>query len=144
MTIKVLEHNGIYTAYRRVVKRSDDGQLYESVKRIDFPFPPPDETQWPAWAVSLTHDALDAGLQIFFDKWNFGNGSVGEGHIYQHLCDERERRKLEDNNPGVVILTGHNAPAISHKKDPDSGMFMTSQSKLTFAAGGTMKISGKK
>lgn len=98
MTIKVLEHNGVYTAYRRIVKRSDDGQLYESIKRIDLPFPPTDESLWPVWAVSLTHDELDVGLQLFFDKWNFGNGTNGEGKIYQHLCDERDRRKQEDSN----------------------------------------------
>ena len=100
MTIKVLEHNGVYTAYRRIVKRSDDGQLYESIKRIDLPFPPTDESIWPVWAVSLTYDELDVGLQLFFDKWNFGNGTNGEGKIYQCLCDERDRRKQEDKNLG--------------------------------------------
>jgi hypothetical protein len=102
MTIKVLEHNGVYTAYRRIVKRSDDGQLYESIKRIDLPFPPTDLSLWPVWAVSLTHDELDVGLQLFFDKWNFGNGTNGEGKVYQHLCDERERRKQEDKNLGPI------------------------------------------
>jgi hypothetical protein len=103
MTIKVLEHNGIYTAYRRIVKRSDDGQLYESVKRIDFPFPPPDETIWPGWAVSLTTDALDAGLQIFFDRWNFGDGKRGDEKIYSCLCDERERRVTDSP---VLVTSG--------------------------------------
>ena len=100
MTVKVLEHNGVYTAYRRIVKRSDAGQLYESIKRIDLPFPPTDESIWPVWSVSLTHDELDVGLQLFFDKWNFGNGTNGEGKVYQCLCDERDRRKQEDRNLG--------------------------------------------
>jgi hypothetical protein len=117
MTVKVLEHNGIYTAYRRIIKRSDDGQLYESVKRINLPFPPTDETLWPVWAVSLNTDALDAGLQIFFDKWNFGNGSVGEEKIYQYLCDERDRRKRQNGNPPIVV-NGGSLSLPAYKRDP--------------------------
>lgn len=94
MTIKVLEHNGIYTAYRRVVRRTDDGQLYESVKRLDIPIPPPKKTQWQHWAASLLSEELDVGIQIFFDKWNFGNGTDGEREIYDLLYNERALRIL--------------------------------------------------
>ncbi len=104
MTIKVLEHNGIYTAYRRIMKRSDDGHLYESVKRIDFPFPPTDESNWQEWSVALTPDALDVGMQIFFDKWNFGNGSPQEGELYQCLCNEDQRRKAGPQHGGQVTI----------------------------------------
>ena len=103
MTIKVLEHNGIYTTYRRIIKRSDDGQLYESLKRIDFPSPPPNKDAWSMWSVALTHDALDAGIQIYFDKWNFGNGTNGERAIYELLYDERISRKTAD---GILVTAG--------------------------------------
>jgi len=142
MTVKVLEHNGVYTAYRRIIKRSDDGQLYESSKRIDLPFPPTDESLWPVWAVSLTHDELDVGLQLFFDKWNFGNGTNGEGKVYQCLCDERDRRKLEDTDN--VVVTPGGAPALTYKNDSDSGIYMPSQSKLTFSQGNSLKVRAKK
>jgi len=140
MTVKVLEHNGVYTAYRRIIKRSDDGQLYESSKRIDLPFPPTDESLWPVWAVSLTHDELDVGLQLFFDKWNFGNGTDGEGRVYQCLCDERERRKAADSDSSITV----NPQGKISFNDPDTGIYMPSKSKLTFAAGNTMKVRGKK
>jgi hypothetical protein len=106
MAIEVLEHNGIYTAYRRTYKRGDDGHLFESVKRIDFTFPPA-KTEWNAWALSLTPDALDVGMQIFFDRWNFGNGTAAEGEIYNLLCDEHVRRKDQDkivlNTNGLTV-----------------------------------------
>jgi len=105
MTIKVLEHNGIYTAYRRVVKRTDDGQLYESLKRIDFPSPPTKESQWGHWAMALLSDELDAGLQIYFDKWNFGNGSDGERMIYDILYNERATRD-ETKDAKIKIAGG--------------------------------------
>jgi len=130
MTVKVVEHNGVYTAYRRIVKRSDDGQLYESIKRIDLPFPPTDESIWPVWAVSLTHDELDVGLQLFFDKWNFGNGTDGEGRVYQGLCDERERRKAADVDSRISV---NPKGKISFKNDPDSGMYQPSGSKIKFS-----------
>ena len=96
MAIEVLEHNGIYTAYRRTFKRGSDGQLFESVKRIDFTFPPI-KAELNEWALSLTPDALDVGMQIFFDRWNFGNGTTTEGDIYHLLCDEHQRRKNQDD-----------------------------------------------
>ena len=116
MTIKVLEHNGIYTAYRRVMKRSDDGKLYESVKRVVFPFPPLDESKWPEWAISLTPDALEVGMQIFFDKWNFGNGSPQEEQLYQCLCNEDKRRRAGPTHGmvgrGSFTTSGENNVAI--------------------------------
>lgn len=105
MTIKVLEHNGIYTAYRRIMKRSDDGQLYESVKRIDFPFLPPDESDWQDWSMSLSPESLDVGLQIFFDKWNFGNGAPIEERAYRCLYREQQRRKWNDDDVAKVSVT---------------------------------------
>ena len=105
MTVAVLEHEGIYTAYRRIIRRGEDGRLYESVKRINLDFPPTDESRWPGWAMSLTPDELDAGLQIFFDRWNFGKGHDIERRIYDTLTDERTRRKLEDEHPMVVVNT---------------------------------------
>lgn len=99
MTIRVLEHNGIYTAYRRVMKRNDDGKLFESVKRIDFPFPPPERDAWAGWLTALTPDALDAGMQIFFDKWNFGRGAPLEKEIYERLYAEIQRRKSNLDGP---------------------------------------------
>ena len=146
MTIKVLEHNGVYTAYRRIVKRSDDGQLYESIKRIDLPFPPTDESIWPVWSVSLNHDELDVGLQLFFDKWNFGNGTNGEGKVYQCLCDERDRRKLEDNDKVIPSGAPRNHPAhkVVTEYDSDSGIYMPSHSEIGISAGNTMKVQAKK
>lgn len=141
MTIKVLEHNGVYTAYRRIVKRSDDGQLYESIKRIDLPFPPTDESIWPVWSVSLTHDELDVGLQLFFDKWNFGNGTNGEGKVYQCLCDERDRRKAADIDSRISV---NPQGKLSFKNDSDSGIYMPSQSKLNFSAGSSLQVQTKK
>ena len=93
MTIRVLEHKGVYTAHRLVVRRSDDGKLYESIKRINLTLPPPDESLWDNWSLSLSEDELDVGLQIFFDRWNFGNGLDGEGRVYKCLYSERERRR---------------------------------------------------
>jgi len=105
MTIKVLEHNGIYTAYRRVSKRTDDGELYESLSRVEFPAPPPIKNEWPAWSMSLSHDELEVGIQIYFDKWNFGNGVNGEQEVYELLHDERIARK---EHKGVEInFAGH-------------------------------------
>jgi hypothetical protein len=106
MTIKVLEHNGIYTIYRRIVKRSDSGQLYESIKRIDLSLPPLDKSDWPSWATSLTCDQLDGILQVFFDKWNFGNGSSGEGRIYQCLLNERDHRRTSVINDSRIVTAG--------------------------------------
>ena len=105
MTVKVLEHNGMYTAHRLVVRRSDDGKLYESIKRIGLSYPPPDDSQWPNWARTLTEDELDVGLQIFFDRWSFGTGSEGDRAVYACLCGERERRRMEDEHPMVVVST---------------------------------------
>lgn len=99
MTIKVLEHDGIYTAHRLVVRRSDDGTLHEAIKRITLNFPPPDESRWPEWAKNLSEDELEVNLQVFFDRWNFGDGKPGEGRIYQHLCNERQRRKIDSEHP---------------------------------------------
>lgn len=93
MTIEVLEHNGIYTAYRRTVKRGSDGKLFDSVTRIDIPLPPPHKSEWAAWATTLTKDSLEVGLQVFFDKWNFGNGNPLERKIYQCLFEERQSRR---------------------------------------------------
>lgn len=108
MTIEVLEHKGIYTAYRRTVKRGSDGKLFESVKRINFPFPPPEKDKWSHWAVSLSADELDAGLQIFFDKWNFGNGQSKEREVYQILYNENHRRRsaVGSSKTGNVVV-GH-------------------------------------
>jgi len=117
MTIEVLEHNGIYTAYRRIFKRGSDGQLFESVKRIDFTFPP-FEAKLNEWALSLTPDALDVGMQIFFDRWNFGNGTADEGNIYNLLCDEHQRRKNQSDIThtvsfsGLAVVTLPTAPAV--------------------------------
>ncbi len=105
MTIRVLELEGVYTAHRLVVRRGEDGRLYESVKRIGLTFPPPDESQWPNWAKSLTEDQLDVTLQVFFDRWNFGHGTSGDGQVYECLCGERERRRMEEEHPLVVVNT---------------------------------------
>ena len=105
MSIRVLEHEGVYTAHRLVVRRNDAGKLYESLKRIPLAYPPPDEDKWPNWAQSLSEDELDIGLQIFFDRWNFGTGSDGDGRVYSCLYDERERRREENEHPMVVVDT---------------------------------------
>jgi len=105
MTIKVLEHNGIYTAYRRVSKRTDDGELYESLSRVEFPAPPPAKDNWSAWAMSLSHDELEVGIQIYFDKWNFGNGVEGEQEVYELLHHQRLARKTNQTG-GDVMVTG--------------------------------------
>jgi hypothetical protein len=109
MTIKVLEHNGIYTAYRRVSKRTDDGELYESLSRIEFPVPPPVKDAWSAWAMSLSHDELEVGIQIYFDKWNFGNGVKGEQEVYELLHNERIARTTSRTGGGDVTVTGGTA-----------------------------------
>jgi hypothetical protein len=95
MTVRIHEHDGIYTAYKIITKRGDNGHLYESVKRVDIAFPPIDETNWSTWSVCLTEDELEVGVQIFYDKWNFGNGLDIEGRIFQHLSTEREWRKFQ-------------------------------------------------
>jgi hypothetical protein len=110
MTIKVLEHNGIYTAYRRVSKRTDDGELYESLSKIEFPAPPPAKDSWTPWAMSLSHDELEVGIQIYFDKWNFGNGVKGEQEVYELLHAERIARNTTrtgvSNGGDVTINAG--------------------------------------
>lgn len=105
MTVRVLEHDGVYTAHRLVVRRGDDGRLFESIKRIPLSYPPPDESQWPNWAQALSEDQLEVGLQIFFDRWNFGTGSDGDHRVYTCLCGERERRQMEEEHPMVVVNT---------------------------------------
>ena len=110
MTVRVYEHDGIYTAYRHVMKRRDSGELYESVKRIDIVFPPCDECKWPTWSSLLSEDELEAAIQIFFDKWNFGRGEDTEGRLFQHLCDERELRR-SDKEPLPTLTVSPNNPA---------------------------------
>lgn len=106
MTIKVLEHNGFYTAYLRVSKRTDDGELYESLSRVEFPAPPPAKDSWSAWAMSLSHDELEVGIQIYFDKWNFGNGVKGEQEVYELLHHQRLARKITTNGGDVTVVSG--------------------------------------
>ena len=105
MNIKVLEHDGVYTAYQSVLKRNDAGILREAVKRIDIPFPPPDESAWEAWVVGLSEPHLDVALQVFFDKWNFGRGAPEEHRIYSLLHTEREARRNDGINPTADILS---------------------------------------
>ena len=93
MDIKVLEHNGIYTAYRLTRKRRDDGSLYESVTPIKIPIPSP-KGGWTAWASQLDCDQLEVALQIYFDRWNFGRlDKNGTGVILNILYEERELRE---------------------------------------------------
>ena len=107
MTIKVLEHNGFYTAYLRVSKRTDDGELYESMKRIAFPSPPPLKDAWPNWAMALSHDELEVGIQIYLDKWNFGHVVNGEQEVYELLHDERiARKKQNQTGSDVTVVSG--------------------------------------
>ena len=122
MTVRVLEHDGMYTSYRKVIKRCDSGKLYESVKRIDIMFPPVDESKWPGWATTLSEDELETSIQIFFDKWNFGNGSDTEGRIFQCLCDERGARKELNVKPPL----SHHIPKYprmtsSRPRNPKTG-----------------------
>lgn len=93
MDIKVLEHNGIYTAYRLTRKRRDDGSLYESVTPIKIPIPPP-TGNWTGWASELDCDQLEVALQIYFDRWNFGRlDKNGTGAVLNILYEERELRE---------------------------------------------------
>ena len=112
MTIEVLEHNGIYTAYRRTIKRGSDGKLFESATRIDFPFPPAKSSELPSWATSLSPDQLDVGMQIFFDRWNFSNGNSRELEIYQCLYEVKQKRRSSssgDQNVGTHnVMLGRN------------------------------------
>ena len=103
--VKVLEHNGFFTAYRETVKRRDDGSLYESVSPIRIPIPPPEKVRWPHWAALMTDDELEVALQIYFDRWNFGRGSKpDEKELFGVLCHEQDNRKdLETTND---ILSG--------------------------------------
>jgi hypothetical protein len=103
VTVKVLENDGIYTAYRLIITRRDDGTLRESVKHIDIPLPPPGGA-WREWSARLTEDELEVGLQIFFDKWNFGRGVDGEYVIYKILGEERTRRRLLGHRDDNDIL----------------------------------------
>ena len=103
MTVKVLENDGIYTAYRLIVTRRDDGTLRESVKHIDIPLPPPSGA-WREWAAKLTEAELEVGLQIFFDKWNFGRGTDGEYVVYKILGEERDVRRLRGHREDSDIL----------------------------------------
>jgi hypothetical protein len=103
VTVKVLENDGIYTAYRLIVTRRDDGTLRESVKHIDIPLPPPTGA-WREWSARLTEDELEVGLQIFFDKWNFGRGVDGEYVVYKILGEERTRRRLLGYRDDTDIL----------------------------------------
>jgi len=102
MTIKVLEYEGLYTAYRLIIRRGDDGRLFESVKQVDIPFPPV-EGNWTGWAEKLDQDQLEVALQVYFDKWNFGSGSDGEQVIYMVLCDEQEKRRILGDKTDEII-----------------------------------------
>lgn len=135
MTVKVLEHEGLYTAYRLVVKRRDDGTLHECVKQIDIPMPPPDGDS-TLWAMSLTTEQLEVGLQVFYDKWNFGKGNRGDYKIYQKLCLERQRREEQDVDD-QILTTVHSsrqppAPTVTFSSDPNVGIHKQGQ-ELKFA-----------
>ena len=124
MTVKVLENDGIYTAYRLIVTRRDDGTLRESVKHIDIPLPPPGGA-WREWSAMLTEDELEVGLQIFFDKWNFGRGTDGEYVVYKILGEERDVRRLRGHREDSDILQTVKPPTkikISAHEDFDLEM----------------------
>lgn len=104
MTVKVLEHDGIYTAYRLVVKRDDRGTLREAVKQIDIPIPPPNGN-WTGWAAALSEDQLEVGLQVFYDKWNFGRGEQGDHTILCILTEERKARRNRGVTSSSELLT---------------------------------------
>ena len=141
MTIEVLEHNGIYTAYRRIFKRGDDGRLFESVKRIDFTFPPFEATL-NEWALSLTPDALDVGMQIFFDRWNFGNGTATEGEIYNLLCDEHQRRKNQSDTNLRVTFSGTSVVTLPATA-PTGTLVLDTTDNLTKVFDGTKWVTVK-
>lgn len=99
MSIKVLEHEGIYTVYRFVVRRGAGGKLFESASPIDIPFPPPVTLlnldsigQLTKWAEELDEDQLEVALQIFYDKWMFQKDQRDFHTTYTVLYDERARR----------------------------------------------------
>ena len=134
MTVKVLENEGIYTAYRLVVTRRDDGTLRESVKHIDIPLPPPGGA-WREWSASLTEDELEVGLQIFFDKWNFGRGSDGEYVVYKILDEERAYRRLHGHRDDDDILRTVQPPKpVSKNKISSHEDFDMEMSKKTVKA----------
>jgi hypothetical protein len=113
--VKVLEHNGFYTAYRETVKRRDDGSLYESVSPIRIPIPPPERINWPHWAALMTDDELEVALQIYFDKWNFGRGSKpSEKELFGVLSHEQDnRRDLETSNDILSGMTFNGSVTIT-------------------------------
>ncbi len=134
MTVKVLENDGIYTAYRLIVTRRDDGTLRESVKHIDIPLPPPGGA-WREWSANLTEDELEVGLQIFFDKWNFGRGAEGEYVVYKVLGEERTLRRLRGHRDDDDILrTVQPAKPMSKKKFCAHEDFDMEMSKKTVKA----------
>ena len=107
---KVSEIDGLYTVHQLVIRRGDNGKLYEAAKRVHLSFPPLKEEHWPDWAKGLTEDELDINLQIFFDRFNFGLGRPEDGRIYTCLHDERDRRRNtfsknnKKNNPPLPAL----------------------------------------
>jgi hypothetical protein len=90
MTIQVLEHDGLFTAYRLIIKRRENGTLSQCVRQIEIPLPPPN-IEIKRWSKSLDQDQLEVALQIFYDKWNFNGLSIYH-NIYTELCNEREKR----------------------------------------------------
>ncbi len=134
MTVKVLENDGIYTAYRLIVTRRDDGTLRESVKHIDIPLPPPTGA-WQEWSAKLTEDELEVGLQIFFDKWNFGRGVDGEHVVYKFLCEERDYRRLHGHrDDDDILLTVKPIKSVAKIKISDHEDFDMEMSKKTAKA----------
>lgn len=134
MTVKVLENDGIYTAYRLTITRRDDGTLRESVKHIDIPLPPPSGA-WREWSANLTEDELEVGLQIFFDKWNFGRGDDGEYVVYKLLGEERDLRRLRGyRDDDDILRTVQPTKPMSKKKLTAHEDFDMEMSKQTVKA----------
>ncbi len=91
VVVDELDYDGCYLSYRR-----------EDNEPIHVPFPEEDETL-NEWAMNLDDDQLDAGLQIYYDRWNFKSGGEADKCRFDSLVTERKRRKLSHATfaPGI-------------------------------------------
>jgi hypothetical protein len=54
--------------------------------------PPEDYSSADEWMESLSDWEVEAGIQIYWDSWNFGDGAIRDRYAYDVLEEERTRR----------------------------------------------------
>ena len=82
--------------------------------------PPPEEYgTYEEWGRNLEDYEVEAGIQIFYDRWNFGQGEDRDKEAYETLVAEREHRKQSSLDAHQKNMAQQQAaPAISaeHKR----------------------------